>query len=430
MCITFGNPSDPCCDDAAATRLPGTIFRLMQPVAVEDYAGLSTATWQAAVIAGNQSLFHHFTSPNTLTTSRWDILSPVRWSPASPADDGGRYDYFNEGFSDTVSHQSAVTQIRRALLPANWHARFINGTTGLIFRSYVEPRMFPNEVGESVFGSRVYADAYLQSIAPSVPIWGSSPPYNIPPAPAESFVYAVQLRMNGLPVGPLLIDPDGAELSGIADVRFRPGQNDNIEFDVWYRIGIEAGLGNASAPGKGCVTLAQYNATTGSNRGLVYHAEFSNVDFSPEFNPSLQTFEISAAGHTGWKLLDDSNGPHRMESSGGFGSPFYGEMFLAAVPEYAPAIRLRFGQEVAEIVIEGGSLNGRTYRPVANPQYYRKSVFSLDFGEINDAACGPFFQSGTTVFELVPDLPALAGRPSPPIPREVPRRFVVTRVSR
>ena len=440
MCISFGNPSEPCCG-GGGSDLPGEISRRMQAEPIDDYASLSTASWQRDVIEGVDSLYYHFVSPDTLNVSSWAILQPVRWSMAAPAANGGVYDAWQVSGDSAQYPSGPYAYIRRGLIPSAWNCEFKKNIASIRVGD-----LRPEEVGESSFGTRQFLSSVLESIAPDVPIWGSPPPYNLAPGLAESYVYAVQVRANGIARGPLHVDVGQSGLASILSIDHRANPDDFIELDVWYRVGIEAGIAYAAAPGKGACTVPLMLASNGSRRNTLQPLGFTNVNFAPAFNPYKQTYELRIGGHTGWTLKNGTNGPHRMRMTAHspddpfgdrFRAEFFGEMTLDVASPYVSSIDFNMRNEIMEVIITAGSTlaeglpGSLLYRSTDGASAYRNIVTSTDYGEIEDRSCGRMNQEGTTVFRLVPwGLPAIKDTQPTDIPSKVPRIITLRRVSR
>lgn len=472
MCITFGNPSDPCCDDAPAVPFLGFIQRHVYPEPIADDAGLSDANWSTGITGNvepnvNRScLYHHFTTPDKRNTSVFNILQPLRWSIETPANDGAPWDHWTDltvggTHPDYKSGQLTfdgfnTVALREKLLPRDWHARFFNGIAKLANfpRPYVCNRDFDVlDLG----GGESYLEQALQAIAPSVPPWqidGNSDTY-----PVTSQVYAFRHVVNGVP-GRVCILEDAEDDAG-EFVRVTPA--DTYQIDIWYRIGLEASLLFSASPGKGCAYWPLRRLSNGSRQGSPYLLAFYNVDFSPNYDPNLQAFALAVAGHTGWTLREGSNGPHVLVTNDDWHAA--STAGGAAVQTDDPAsfwalIQLNFAREIPEILFApGAALKAKypniaetiMYRPVDNPGLYRKSSTSADYGSVTHASSGRFYQDGTTVFELVPwtveggisdesdgfisfliqqGVARFDSSDSPPAYREVPRRIIINRVSR
>ena len=470
MCISFGNPSDPCCDDAPAVPALGFIQRHFYPEAIPDDAGLSDAQWSTGITGDlatqfNRScLYHHFTTPDQKNTSVFNVLQPLRFSIESPSNDGGEFDHWYDltvGGTDPEYQSGQLTfdgvntaAIRDKLLPRDWHARFVNSIAN--FANWPVPSVCRRDFDAvDLTGVESYLERSLQAIAPSVPPWqldGSEDNF-----PVTTQTWAFRHVINGVP-GRIFFPYITAHDYGTS-VRVTP--TDIYQIDIWFKIGI-AGLPNHDAiPGKGCVYWPLRRVSDGSRQGSPYLLTFYNVDFSPAYDPAKQAYSLTVAGHSGWTLRNGSNGPHVLTpaSNDNNWSAESGDAG-AVVQTYNPSsfwsrIVLDFSREIASaFLVPGDAMRAKypeighafLYRPVDNPGLYRKSTRSADYGSVTHAHCGRFYQDGTTVFELVPWTvegglggvdytfqPAL-GRAdsgnSPPVYREVPRRLIFSRVSR
>ena len=468
VCITFGNPSDPCCDDAPAMPLFGFIQRYVYPEPIPDDVGLSDANWSTGITGNvepnvNRScLFHHFTTPNKKTISVFNILQPLRWSIETPAVDGGSFDHWVDltvgGTSvDYQSGQlasSADVGIREKLLPREWHATFSGGVAKVVPFG-LQPSSCNRDFDVlDVGGGESYLERSLQAISPTVPPWdvdGSSDTY-----PVSTQLFAFRHVVNGVPGKTFLSD----EITNDDPFFVRLSPADTYQIDIWYRIGVQATINKDESPGKGCAYWPLRRVTNGSRQRSSYLLTFYNVDFSQNFNPEQQAFALSVAGHSGWTLRNGSNGPHSLVPEDGWNAETGGGG--AAVESNDPnsfweLIRLEFSREIAQVIfVPGDAMKAKypaigkvfLYRPVDNSGIYRRSTVSADFGSVTHAGSGRFHQDGTTVFELVPWTleggllgvstefyfqPATGKADSAGSLRsyrEVPRRIIISRVSR
>jgi hypothetical protein len=467
MCITFGNPSDPCCDDAPAAPLGGFIQRHMIPQPITDDVGLSNALWLNGVTGNAETnlnrtcLYHHFTTPNKRTTSVFNILQPLRWSIEAPRNAGDSWDHWEDVTAGGTSPHYKSGQlssagfgfvgVRDKLLPRDWHARFQGNLVWV--KSPPTPAVCIRDFDViNVTGSESYLEQSLQAIAPTTPPWqidGNSDTY-----PVTTQVYAFRHVVNGAP-GKVFL---GDDLENDANWFIRVAPNDTYQIDVWYRVGIDASILFSPSAGKGCVYWPLRRVTNGSRQRSSYLMAFDNVDFSPFYNATLQAFAMTIAGHTGWTFRDGSNGPHRLvpeedwDAESGTGGA---AVETDSVESFWSRIVFDFAREIPQVIfVPGPALKARhpavsqaiLYRATDNPDLYPERTNSADFGTVSHAGNGRLYQDGTTVFELVPwtveGVPSestafftlATGRAdaasSPPSYREVPRRIILSRVSR
>ena len=467
MCITFANPSEPCCAPVEPIPLSGYVYRYYQPTILEDYEGLADAAWSDGTTGETSparnavAVYHHRTTPNARTTSVFNILPPVRWSVTAPDTDGGTYEQWSENptfaghFRESNGFQTGYVGIRERLIPRGSHCRFRGDISNIPGPGQVP---VPNYCHGGIYGSAEYAERSLQAIAPGFAPWqydGSDDVF-----PVSVSVFAFRHRINGNP-GPLHIG-DAVQLANNWRFRIRP--TDTYEIDLWYRIGIEAALHFPTTPAKLCVYIPFGVISDGNTSRQSQLMLFGNVDFSPAFNWQKQTYAVSIGGHRGWTLKNGSNGPHKIatdedwEASNGAG----GVNFVPADYRtgYVERIALNFEKEIAEVLLvtgpkmrPAGTPEGvgkvLLYRSEANANLYRRRTRSTRYGEIEHASPGMFNQAGTTVFRLVPwsweagyyagtvedvghtvYLHESEGRTTanPVIPRTVPKTITLTRV--
>ena len=452
MCISFGNPSDPCCDDAPAVSTYGEIWRFYRAAAISDYAGISDATWSAGTtghpVVDTNCLYHHFQTPNIRTTAVFNILNPIRWSPMTPSGDGGRLDVWAEtglGYHAANDKQQGLVGMRRGFIPRNWHCRFRGDVAIAKFLPF--PGFCVSDSGSE------YEEANIEAIAPAVGPWGydgSSKTF-----PVYQSIFALAHILNGRQVGPVIIGEAAAEDSS-RRIRVRP--DDVYEVDIWYRIGLYAQpLLVSDTPTKGCALIRQSKVSNGSefvatqsnqvNTGSPGPATigFRNVDFSPSFNPEKQTFAITVTGHRGWRLAYGSNGPHKMRfgDSGELTPAVASTSIVCNIDSESPFEKLTvyWATEIPFAVLANADYQ-LIYRSSLDSDQYLSASTSTDHGSIRHAPPGRFDQQATTVFELVPwslnsrlpfeefgQISEGTNGPDPAVPGFVPRRIIVTRAS-
>lgn len=447
MCISFGNPSDPCCDQAAASPLSGFIQRYVYPEPIADDIGLSDASWSFGVTGtpaadfNRTCLYHHFTTSSKRDVSVYNVLQPLRFSIESPSADGGEFDHWNDltagGFHPFFKSGQLGGDglgIRDRLLPRNWHARFQNGVAKITQFPLPTNCLWDSEL-LNLGNPPSYLERSLQAIAPNLAPWeidGNTDSYPVTTQPI-----AFRHVVNGVPGSVNPVTPGSNEFF----IRVTP--TDTYQIDVWYRIGLSASENFGDAPAKGCTYWPLRKVSNGSRQNSSSRMTFSNVDFSPNYHPERHAYSFTAAGQSGWTLVDAVS----PDGSAGVRSTDTNSFWFE--------IGLDFVREIAQILFTPGpALIARhpnvartiLYRPVDDTGFYRSFTQSADYGAVTHAAAGRFHQDGTTVFELVPwtveGVPVGFNLPSPlstgrmnsaSLPtryREIPRRIIVTRVSR
>lgn len=454
MCITSFNPSEPCCGEAAPIPSSHSIYRIMRPALIEDYEGLSNTPWQSG-ITGHPSpawntncVFHHFTVESRREPSPLYVLPPVRWSIAAPEFDGGSYDAWDEDLANQFRHHNlsftiGTLAIREKLLPRGWHGRFVDDRIQLPL--FGVPSL---EVCQSNDGS-AYLQSALQAIEPGIIPTEYDGGSN--DCPVNRKLVAFRHVVDGGPVKRLFFEDDFSDQKNW-QCKVKPEQRYSI--DCWYSIQHAGGLIYPETPGKGCAFLSLNRVDNGSTRTGARSnlMTFRNVNFSPAYNWEKHTYEITVGGHLGWKLKDGSNGPHKIQTGGGWQGASYstGVNFNNDdAAGYFGKIQLRFTQECAQIEIFPGDAmrslginSPLVYRSHEDATRYRQRTVSADFGEIFVAPNGRFNQAGTTTFHLVPWTldggylfsPTLwfatsdgSNYQSRAIPRQVPRTITITR---
>ncbi len=452
MCLTFGNPSDPCCEDVPLVSTYGEIWRFVRAASIGDYAGLSDAEWQSGTTGhpaiNTNCLYHHFQVPNMRTTTVFNVLNPIRWSPMAPSGDGGVFDVWAKtglGYYAANDKQQGLVGLRRGFIPRNWHCQFRGGVAIAKFLPF--PGFCVSNTGDGI-----YDEAALHAIAPSINAFGydgSSKTF-----PVEQSIFAIAHRLNGEPVGGVIT---GESVSDESSRRIRVRPEDVYEIDIWYRIGFTANPLLANGATKGCALIRQSKVSNGSefvptqtnqvNTGSPGPATigFRNVDFSPSFNAQQQTFEVTVVGHRGWRLAYGSNGPHTLRNgeAGELSPAVASTAIICTIDSESPFSKLSiyWATEIPFAVLANSELQ-LIYRSSQDSDQYLSASSSTDHGPIRHSPAGRFDSQGTTVFELVAwtldsRLPfeefgqiseGTAGA-DPPIPAFVPRRIIVTRVS-
>jgi hypothetical protein len=427
----------------------GFIQRPVIPEPIADDIGLSDASWSYGVTGtpsddfNRTCLYHHFTTTSKRNLSVFNILQPLRFSIDSPSADGGRHDFWSDltvGGTHPFFKSGQLGEdglgtvgIREKLLPRDWHARFQNGVAKITQFPLPANCTWDQEL-LNLGNPHSYLERSLQSIAPGLPPWEIGSPFSYP---VTTQPVAFRHVVNGVPGSVSSVDAGSNEFF----VRVTP--EDTYQIDVWYRVGQAASQNLSDSPGKGCAYWPLRKVSNGSRQGSSSLIAFFNVDFSPNYNPERHAYAFTAAGQSGWTLVnavspDGSSGVMSTDSDS-----FWSEMVLD------------FGREIAEILFTPGpALIARhpnvaqtiLYRPVDDTGFYRRFTQSADFGGVTHASSGRFYQDGTTVFELVPwtveAVPPGVSLPSPlstghmnsaSLPsryREIPRRLIVQRVSR
>lgn len=471
MCISFGNPSDPCCEDAPAVPSTGGISRYLRPESIADYAGLSDAEWIAGTTgtpgpdADCFCFYHHFQASRQ--TGVFNVLNPIRWSPMAPEHDGGRFDCWRYTGGDQFRanpHSNGFVGLRRGLIPKDWHCRFIGG----VALPWSPP--LPSFCTRGTPGSDTeYQETNLQAIAPTIPPFEDADTDKL--FTVEVSVAAICHYINGNQVRGVVF---GDALDNVENWRVRVRPDDFYQIDVWYRVGYNGVPSGSADIAKGCAVIRTARVESGSelvptyrkfnegfyNDGVLPHfMNFLNVDFSPFFNSEKQTFEITLSGHRGWSLAYGSNGPHKLLN------PLPGELIgqgeltvavgstsiICEVENDSPVERIfvlwAFEIAFAIITFKHGTAPVRSalYRSSdTSGGHYLTETQTTDFGTIRHAPPGRFNQAGTTVFALVPwslnpnlnEAFEYYGKqsegttgPDPAIPSSVPRRIIVNRVS-
>jgi len=178
-------------------------------------------------------------------------------------------------------------------------------------------------------------------------------------------------------------------------------------------------LNPAATPAKACVYIPTSYVIGGDERANTEYCQFGNVDFSPKFSSVRHAYAVTVDGHTGWTLKDGTNGPHTMQTGGGWtfsnlsSSGFFSGGNLTWVKDvndsYVRAIVLRFDREIAHVEFYPGPLMGTPsslacvyYRVDEGGTEYRKETLSTDYGTLYHASPGLFNQAGASEFKLVP----------------------------
>lgn len=392
--------------------LNGMLYRMMTAVEIADYEGLATGGWSSGS-TGNinglansawQCLYHHRVQ-TTPSVPYSVILPPVRWSIACPSSDGGTYDFWNPflsaGYVATGLnwvYGSGLMGLSDKLMPSGHFAEFANG--------YCQLNRTPG------YSTTAFACAALQAIAPTVP--------QTPAGGPKITIAAIRHRVNGSAVGSLIQNP-GSPLTS-TDWRFDISKGDTYALDVWYRFEMPAS--SFSGPIKAAMLIPQYRILnnskrlTGSTSYLGFNPvfQFSNINFSPNFNYQEQTYEVTISGHTGWTLKDGSDGPHKIISGGGWTAAISNG---SVIWRYNTAngkcnlIVFWWDREIPHVEFypgpthsgwEGSTQNTSPliFRPVAAG--YRTSTNSTDFSTLAHVPQGTINQAGTTTFSLVQEI--------------------------
>lgn len=455
MCISFGNPSDPCCDDGPPSHSIGRIMRFIRPRQIDDYAGISTHGWTLLESGARRGLeeneaqdnklclCHEVVNSNVLNpaSAQIHIMAPLRYEIAAPSSDGKQYDFFEslEGvagysasdFTHSSAYAHASDAISNLLLPNNSHCRFAGGLVepyryALPFLTLAEGDPFFTTY-EGGYSTR-FRHLGFQAISPGVNMLPGFPLLFEPATPFTS-IYAFRIVVNDEPTGPLRLwanasDQERADMN--LKVRIRSG--DRYAVDVWHRIAIDLNFPTEWGEEMGGIWGTETNYTimrgvlTGQPLKMLAYIPLSlvssgrqygelllldNVDFAPRFNASTQAFEFSIGGHRGWTLNSEGNGPEKMISSAA------SAYWTGPGEGYIEQISLEFGREIADLILLPGDalramhpeiIGAILYRPTLPPQenHYRRKTESTDFGTIFHAPCGPFVQDGLTIFKLVP----------------------------
>lgn len=393
----------------------GNIQRMMIPTAIADYEGLATASWTSGVTgnfagAANSSwncLYYHATTSNAQTNPISAIMQPIRWSIACPPTSGGRYDWWvtpasnrhtlqylanvvNDG-SGTIALSTGNVGMNETLLTSTHFAEFKEGFAELV----VLPLW---NVNFGRYPGASYTETTLNAI--------SAITYT--PTPLAS-IHAIRHRVNGTAVGTLQIQPPvNRTFTDAWRVDISPG--DSYEIDVWYK------LNTASTALPSAAKAYWYIPTTrvlnGSRRPTVQvpnfpMAVFRNVNFSPAFNYTEQTYNVTISGHSGYTLKDGSDGPHKMVSGGGWTASIQNgriEWTKSVANGYVNKIAFDWARELPHLEFWIGPLHS-LWGGVSRPIYYRPSVSgyrsstqAIDIGTITHSQMASYNQAGTSDF--------------------------------
>lgn len=430
MCLTYANPSDPCCVQAPPVPNGGAIYRHVVPTFVDDYESLADAAWQFGT-TGEPSVnwnancaFYHVVTPSGRDTSVHNIMPPVRWSVYAPETDGQTFDVWTEttsinvegvvGLWDSLVYLetgieegrdflgAGTVGLRRKFLPRQSHARFKDNL--LRIDPFGAP--FPSVCRyKNGLTSADYIESTLEALAPNVPAIASDA--STTSFPIDIAIHAIRHRINGQPIGRLYV---GSEVNLQSSWQFRIKPTDEYSLDVWYRVGVSANPNLNPTPYKGCCYVPLATVATGDRWREHRMMAFRNVDYSPKFNPTKQTYELTVGGHSGWTLLNARNGPVAMEPNDNWNASILAGS-VAIIPkdiDDSPwrVIALHFSQEIATAHFVTydkltGSGHDYLYRAVDDSDLYLNSSYSTKFGTIEHAPTGVFKQDGTTVFRLV-----------------------------
>lgn len=381
-----------CCHCDPPTILPGKIYRFVYPSFPADYAAIATASWSIGTSGNTSQNFNcryvTLTTPNRRATSATIITDPVRYSIYGPASDGGTFDYWYNYSTGSVLKKlqfgqgNGLSPITDGMIPAASHAEWVGGQLSL---------------------SSVPVPAVTNTTEPSL--------YNADGIPHTLSMYAFAHRVNGSIVGAVKTYPFTA-----ADYICTIADGDSYEVDVWYKLAFTASLSLPATSGFVNRWMHTTRVSNGSRFLTIgtfpsYFLAFENANFSPAFNITSQTYEISISGQTGWTLLDGSNGPIAVQTYSGHwnGSVSDGSAEISRVNTLKPVekIVLEWNKEIAHVTVHTpasffASAGRYIYRSTTAASEYRTSTTSTDFGAINHTWYGIFNQSGTTVFEYVP----------------------------
>jgi len=476
MCITLLNPSEPCCE--RASQLLGRITRWMRPTLVDDYYGFSTHSWStgetgdrgdllpAAVAAVNRvCFFHELIHENIMSElPETHILSPIRWTMAAPDQDGSGYDFWQALddlpglFEHAGPHGFSSNPVSPWLLPADGHCRFVDSKVE--YDRFIFPAAEIADstvIGDSFSNAPIMAfrDSGFQAISPGVSVLPALPP-SFTPARPLSPVYAIQQRINGAPAGPCFLWADATDQERadfVFALKVKPG--DRFEIDFWWQMTIVVQFTRLEISDDVIRNLLKDRShkilnyfpvslvSTGQLFGALQH--FKNVNFSPRFDAASHRLEFTVAGHVGWTLNGDGNGPLR------FGQVASDQAYhVMPGHEWISSLQLFWDREIADLYLVPGpamlarhpelAANQILYRPRSGgDQHYRRRTTHTDFGAISHAPCGRYYQHGVTSFDLVrwtagpgPSRERAVGSSigNGPVFDGLPRRILIKRVNR
>jgi len=478
MCITFLNPSEPCCE--RANQLLGRITRWMRPTLVDDYYGFSTHSWSTGETGNRGNLlpgdvasvnrvcfFHELIHENVMSElPETHILSPIRWTMAAPDQDGSGYDFWQalEDLPGLFEHGSphgfSSNPVSPWLLPADGHCRFVDSK--IEYDRFILPAA---EIADSTGNNDynfIFRDSGFQAISPGVSVLPSLPPSFTPSRPLNPF-YAIQQVINGTPAGPCFKWADATDQERadfVFALKVKPG--DRFEIDIWWQMQIVVQFtrlnedGSPDEVGDGIIRDLLKDrshkilnffpvslVSTGRLFGTFHH--FKNVNFSTRFDAASHRLEFSVAGHVGWTLDGNGNGPLRF-------SQVATDQADHVIPghEWISSLQLFWDREIADLYLVPGpamlarhpelAANQILYRPRwGGDEHYRRRTTHTEFGAITHAPCGRYHQHSITSFELVrwtagpgPSRERAVGSSigNDPVFDGLPRRILIKRVTR
>jgi hypothetical protein len=391
----------------------------LEPIA--DYASISDTSWTTGT-TGNYTgiantswncFYHHFTVANRQTDTVTHVMDPVRFSSDAPASDGGTYDWW----------YVAVTTAFAGLFPGfsfpfNFGLLAISKKV-LATGSHGAPKdgwlqVTPLPTYQFGLSQEMFAFDTINAISANTPL------------SCAVRIAAIQHRVNGSASGGVIMSPGTPGHAG-ANWNVDIAVGDEYELDMWFELKYTANPRVSAIAGKCCVASLQTRVDNGSRRPsdtmnfvIKEHRpriRFTNVDYSTAYNYTVHTYNITIAGHAGWTLKGGSNGPHKIETGGGWTAVFssYGELSWQAPSshDYVERIEMTWRREIPYLRIKVGTLlatalgwvdNGYLYYRPQNSSSYRQSTVATDHGAtaITHSPCGVFTQGGTTTWILVP----------------------------
>lgn len=407
--------------------LPGYARRMMVPITISDYEGISTASWSSGVTGNFSSvansswncLYYHTTTPNTQTTAIDVIMQPIRWQIACPTVNGGTYNFWANpatsrytllGESSTFGPRGGQVGMNERFLVSGHFASLQQGFAELLIAPGFNTTaaagttgVWPRTAGDLT--GNAWAEATLEAIAAATTNRCRN---------SQVSMYAIRHRVNNAAVGTLEIEP--SQNRDATDAwRFDISPGDVYELDVWYRLRFTPSLSYPASTGKACWYIPTTRVSNGSRRPTAHVlnypcAVFRNINYSPNFNYQTQTYNITISGHSGYTLKDGSDGPHKMISGGGWRATIQnGTITWEYLPGngYINGIVIRWDREIPQIEFWPGPLHSLWagsalasqpiyYRPSVSG--YRSSTASGDFGTITHSQMASYDQAGSTDF--------------------------------
>jgi|GEM_PF-3869475 len=395
------------------------IARVMRPTIISDYEGLSTAAWSTGGTTGRPGsanatcIYKLITTANQQIESVEYILDPIRWAIAAPSSDGGSYDFWvnRAGFTAHKrpllrygSDQFGKIGITNTLLPSGSHGIWQEGFS-LINPSQLYPWRCEHNLTSVDYTK--WIEVNLSNIEASTQSWGAAFGF-LDGGIRTNQIAAIRHRVNGSPVGSLILNPNPNHLVDPA-WRVSVSADDTYELDVWYRIGSQANSSFSPIPAKGCVYFPQTAVASGAEL-VAGSIQFENVDFSPSFNFQEETYRVTIAGHSDWTLKDGSDGPHKIVTGGGWTAVIgAGELrwIRDSNTDYVSEIRLYWDREIVHAELLPGPLMSTGtgaalyYRAVSTGEYRANTSAPWLGGTVTHADSGLFDQAGTTTFSFV-----------------------------